>query len=164
MVILINGNTIGEHLEYSKLNREARRRNDNDMIVEAGKVEQLINHVKRNKRLYFKLIVLVATLLFRLNPVLALPVQTKAINSMVMVMDVDAFIEKINRIGGLFRKLFNIIAYWCVLLLTYIRSTETAMLGDPKKVINIAIQGVTIMAIFHFLPEIFDLIEAIALD
>ena len=163
MMILVNSNTLGEQIKLSAeakmMNRESKRQLDRELEKAFGWVENLLNHLKKNKRLYLKLVVMLAMLFINVNPWIALPKNIG--NVLTMSMNIDEAIAKINKIGTQFLKLANVIAYWVVLLLTGKRCIETAMIGDQKKVINVALQGIVIMGIIYFLPEIFNMMQGL---
>lgn len=146
MMLLINGNTIGEHIA---INRESRRSLENKLNKECGRVECLLNHLKKNKRLYLKLVFMVSLLFFQGSPIVA------------MAMDVDDAIRKIDTFGHQLLRLIQVIAYWTVLLSTSKKSIEIAMVGDRKQVLSEALKGVVIMGIIYFLPELFDMMHSL---
>lgn len=149
MMLIINGNTITEQIQ---LNRENKRRlerinSEEALDKEYNRIEGLLNHVKKNRRLYMKLVYVTAILLFNANPVI------------VMAMNVDDAISKIDKFGNQILKLIQVIAYWVVLIGTVKKCTETAMIGDRKQIIGEALKGVMIMGIIYFLPELFDMMK-----
>lgn len=145
MLILINGNTIGEQIQLNRMNR---RNLENELNKEFGRVENLLNHLKRNKQLYLKLVVMIAILL------MCCP------KSVVLAMDVDQAIRKIDKFGTQILRLTQVIAYWAVLLTTSKDCVQTAMSGDKKQIAGAAIKGVMIMGIIYFLPEFFDMMKS----
>lgn len=148
MMLIINGNTIGEHITLNRASRRNKRSLENELERELGRVECLLNHLKRNKRLYLRLVFMIAVLLMNSSP------------TVVMAMDVDEAIAKINTFGEQLLKLTQVIAYWAVLLGTCKKCTETAMMGDRKQIIGEAMKGVMIMGIIYFLPELFDMMSS----
>ena len=52
MKIIINGATIGEHIKYRSTSEYVLKR-------ELGRLENLLNHLKKNRRLYLKLVLIV---------------------------------------------------------------------------------------------------------
>lgn len=149
MMLIINGNTIAEQIQ---LNRENKRRlerinSEEALDKEYNRIDGLLNHVKKNRRLYMKLVYVTAILLFNANPVI------------VMAMNVDEAIAKIDNFGNQILKLIQVIAYWTTLITTVKKSAETAIMGDRKQVLGEALKGAMIAGIIFFLPELFDMIK-----
>lgn len=125
-----------------------------DLIKEMNKLDNILNHVKKHRRLYTKLVMIVAMMLISgyINP------------SYAMVADVDQAIRKIDNLGRQLLKLTRVIAYWAVLLITSKDCIKEALSGDKKRVGNVVVKGVMIMAVIYFLPELFSMMESIVSD
>lgn len=149
MMLVINGNTITEQIQLNRENKRRLERINSECALdkEYNRIEGLLNHVKKNRRLYMKLVYVTAVLLFNANPVI------------VMAMNVDDAISKIDKFGNQILKLVQVIAYWVVLIGTCKKCTETAMMGDRKQILGEALKGVMIMGIIYFLPELFDMMK-----
>ena len=139
MKILVNGLTISEQIQEHELKREL------------GKIENLLNHLKKHRRLYLKLVLIVAMMLSSgyINPAYAL------------MVDVNQAINRINKLGNELLRLVRVIGYWTVLLITAKDCIKEALNGDKRKVSNAIVKGLIIMATLYFLPEMFSLMESI---
>ena len=139
MKILVNGLTISEQIQEYELKREL------------GKIENLLNHLKKHRRLYLKLVLIVAMMLSSgyINPAYAL------------MVDVNQAINRINKLGNELLRLVRVIGYWTVLLITAKDCIKEALNGDRRNVSNAIVKGLIIMATLYFLPEMFSLMESI---
>lgn len=139
MKILVNGLTISEQIQEHELKREL------------GKIENLLNHLKKHRRLYLKLVLIVAMMLSSgyINPAYAL------------MVDVNQAINIINKLGNELLRLVRVIGYWTVLLITAKDCIKEALNGDRRNVSNAIVKGLIIMATLYFLPEMFSLMESI---
>ena len=139
MKILVNGLTISEQIQEHELKREL------------GKIENLLNHFKKHRRLYLKLVLIVAMMLSSgyINPAYAL------------MVDVNQAINRINKLGNELLRLVRVIGYWTVLLITAKDCIKEALNGDRRNVSNAIVKGLIIMATLYFLPEMFSLMESI---
>ena len=122
-----------------------------DLIKEVNKVENLLNHIKKHKSLYRKLVMIVCIMLMsgHLNPVAA------------YMADVDRAIDRLNTLGNQLLKLTRTIGYWVVLLITSKECIAQAVNGDKKGIGGAVTKGVIIMAVLYFLPELFSMMESI---
>jgi hypothetical protein len=143
MKILVNGLTISEHIKY-------RSTSEYELKRELGKLENLLNHLKKHRRLYLKLVLIVAMMLSSgyINPAFAL-------------VDVNEAINRINTLGNQLLKLVRAIGYWTVLLITAKDCIKESLNGDRRNVSNAIVKGLIIMATLYFLPEMFSLMESI---
>ena len=139
MKILVNGLTISEQIQEHELKREL------------GKIENLLNHLKKHRRLYLKLVLIVAMMISSgyINPAYAL------------MVDVNQAINRINKLGNELLRLVRVIGYWTVLLITAKDCIKEALNGDRRNVSNAIVKGLLIMATLYFLPEMFSLMESI---
>jgi hypothetical protein len=139
MKILVNGLTISEQIQEHELKREL------------GKIENLLNHLKKHRRLYLKLVLIVAMMISSgyVNPAYAL------------MVDVNQAINRINKLGNELLRLVRVIGYWTVLLITAKDCIKEALNGDRRNVSNAIVKGLIIMATLYFLPEMFSLMESI---
>ena len=139
MKILVNGLTISEQIQEHELKREL------------GKIENLLNHLKKHRRLYLKLVLIVAMMLSSgyINPAYA------------MMVDVNQAINRINKLGNELLRLVRVIGYWTVLLITAKDCIKEALNGDRRNVSNAIVKGLIIMATLYFIPEMFSLMESI---
>lgn len=144
MKIIINGATIREHIKY-------RSTEEYELKREFGKLENLLNHLKKNRRLYLKLVLIVSMMISSgyINPVFAASV------------DVNQAIGRINTLGNELLKLIRAVGYWTVLLVTSKDCIKEALNGDRRNVSNAIVKGLIIMATLYFLPEMFSLMESI---
>ena len=144
MKVLVNGATISEHIKY-------RNTDEYELKKELGKLENLLNHLKKHRRLYFKLVLIVGMMISSgyINPVFA------------MAVDVNQAIERINTLGNELLRLTRVIGYWTVLLITSKDCIAQAVNGDRKGVGGAVTKGVMIMAVIYFLPELFSMMESI---
>jgi hypothetical protein len=144
MKVLVNGATISEHIKY-------RNTDEYELKKELGKLENLLNHLKKHRRLYFKLVLIVGMMISSgyINPVFA------------MAVDVNQAIERINTLGNELLRLTRVIGYWTVLLITAKDCIKEALNGDRRNVSNAIVKGLIIMATLYFLPEMFALMESI---
>ena len=122
-----------------------------DLIKEVNKVENLLNHIKKHKSLYRKLVMIVCIMLMsgHLNPVAA------------YMADVDRAIDRLDTLGNQLLKLTRTIGYWVVLLITSKECIAQAVNGDKKGIGGAVTKGVIIMAVLYFLPELFSMMESI---
>lgn len=122
-----------------------------DLIKELNRVENLLNHIKKHKRLYSKLVMITAMMLMSgyINPALA------------YAADVDYAIKRIDTLGNQLLKLARTIGSWTVLLVTTKDCIAQALNGDRKGVGGSVTKGIMIMAVIYFLPELFDMMESI---
>lgn len=122
-----------------------------DILKELNKTNNLLNHIKRHRRLYTRLVCIAAMMLISgyVNPVLAI--------------DPDQAIARINDLGNQLLKLARTIGYWVVILMTTKDCIGEAMKGGKKEVGNIVVKGIMIMAVLYFLPELFSMMESIVL-
>ena len=139
MKILVNGLTISEQIQEHELKREL------------GKIENLLNHFKKHRRLYLKLVLIVAMMISSgyIHPAYAL------------MVDVNQAINRINKLGNALLRLVRVIGYWTVLLITAKDCIKEALNGDRRNVSNAIVKGLIIMATLYFLPEMFSLMESI---
>ena len=139
MKILVKGLTISEQRQEHELKREL------------GKIENLLNHLKKHRRLYLKLVLIVAMMISSgyINPAYAL------------MVDVNQAINRINKLGNELLRLVRVIGYWTVLLITAKDCIKEALNGDRRNVSNAIVKGLIIMATLYFLPEMFSLMESI---
>ena len=122
-----------------------------ELKKEMNRVENLLNHIKKNKSLYRKLVLIVCVMLMSgyLNPVSA------------YVADVNAAISKLDKLGNQLLKLVRTVGYWVVLLITSKDCIAQAINGDKKGVGGAVTKGLMIMAVIYFLPELFSMMESI---
>ena len=120
-----------------------------ELKKELNRVDNLLNHIKKNKSLYRKLVLIVCVMLISgyLSPVLA--------------ADVDVAITKLDTLGKQLLKLARTIGYWVVLLITTKDCIAQAINGDKKGVGGAVTKGLMIMAVLYFLPELFSMMESI---
>ena len=116
---------------------------------ESGKVENILNHLKRNKRNYRTLVTIIAIMMMsgHINPIFA--------------ADVNQAIAKIDSLGRQLLNLFQTIAYWAVIISTTRDGIKDAICGDRKAVMSSVTKGIIIMATIYYLPELFDLMKSI---
>ena len=118
---------------------------------EINRVENLLNHIKKHKSLYRKLVLIVCMMLISgyLNPVSA------------YMADVNLAINKLDKLGNQLLKLVRTVGYWVVLLITSKDCISQAINGDKKGVGGAVTKGLMIMAVIYFLPELFSMMESI---
>ena len=122
-----------------------------DLIKEMDRVENLLNHIKKHKRLYSKLVMIVSMMLISgyISPIV------------VYAADVDHAITMLDTLGNQLLKLARTIGYWTVLLITSKDCIAQAVNGDKKGVGGAVTKGLMIMAVIYFLPELFSMMESI---
>ena len=122
-----------------------------DLIKEMNRVENLLNHIKKHRRLYSKLVIIVAMMFISgyISPMVA------------YAADVDNAITKLDTLGNQLLKLARTIGYWTVLLITSKDCIAQAVNGDRKGVGGAVTKGLMIMAVLYFLPELFSMMESI---
>lgn len=122
-----------------------------DLIKEMNRIDNILNHIKKNKRLYLKLVITLAIVIMGgyINP------------SLCFAADVNNAIDKINSLGKELWKLITVIGYWVVLVVTAKGCIQEALNGNNRNVGAIVTKGVMIMAIIYFLPELFDMMKSI---
>ena len=122
-----------------------------DLIKEMNRLDNMLGHLKKNKRLYLKLTMIIAMMFMSgyINPCFA------------MVTDVNQAISKINSLGTQLLQLIRVIAYWTVLITTSMNCIKEALNGNRKNVGGEITKGVMIMAVIYFLPELFSMMESI---
>ena len=122
-----------------------------DLIKEVNKVENLLNHIKKHKSLYKKLVMIVCIMLMSgyISPIVA------------YAADVDKALSRIDTLGNQLLKIARSIGYWTILLITSKDCIAQAINGDKKGVGGAVTKGVMIMAVIYFLPELFSMMESI---
>ena len=122
-----------------------------DLIKEMDKVENLLNHIKKHRKLYDKLVIIVSMMFVSgfINP------------SLAYAADVDHAITMLDTLGNQLLKLARTIGYWTVLLITSKDCIAQAVNGDKKGVGGAVTKGLMIMAVIYFLPELFSMMESI---
>ena len=122
-----------------------------DLIREMNKVENLLNHIKKHKKLYDKLVIIVSMMFISgyISPMVA------------YAADVDHAITMLDTLGNQLLKLTRTIGYWTVLLITAKDCIAQAVNGDKKGVGGAITKGLMIMAVLYFLPELFSMMESI---
>ena len=122
-----------------------------ELKKEMNRVENLLNHIKKNKSLYRKLVLIVCMMFMSgyLNPASA------------YMADVNAAISKLDKLGNQLLKLVRTVGYWVVLLITSKDCIAQAINGDKKGVGGAVTKGLMIMAVIYFLPELFSMMESI---
>lgn len=145
MKLLVNGYTVGEYMNIRRYGCES----PTNLTKEMNRLDNLLNHLKKNRRLYLKLVMIVGMMFASgyINPVFA--------------ADVNQAIAKIDNLGNQLLKLTRVIAYWTVLLMTSKDCIKEALNGDKKRVGNVVVKGIMIMAVIYFLPELFSMMESI---
>lgn len=122
-----------------------------DIEKELNRLDSMIAHVKKNKRLYLKLVVIVAMMFMN----------SGFTSIAYAATDVNQAISRIDTLGKQLWKLICVIGYWTVLLTTSKECIKEALNGDKRRVGNEVIKGVMIMAVIYFLPELFDMMKSI---
>lgn len=142
MKLLINGYTVTEHIQLV-------RNVEYDLKREIKILDNLLNHIKKNKRLYFKLVTIVAMMLLSgyINPIFA--------------TNVDQAIAKINSFGEQMLSLVRAVASWTVLLSTSVNCIKKALTGERRDIGGEVTKGIMIMAVIYFLPELFDMMKSL---
>ena len=122
-----------------------------DLIKEMNRLENILNHLKKHRRLYTKLVFVVSIMLMSgyINPLVS------------YAADVDRAINRLDTLGNQLLKLVRVLAYWAVLITTSKDCIREALNGDKKGVGGAVTKGVMIMAVIYFLPELFDMMESI---
>jgi hypothetical protein len=146
MKILINGYTVTESMKL-------KMRNKDELIKEMNRLDKVIGHIKRNKKLYMKLVMVVAIMFL-----------SGYISPAHAMIDVETANEKINLIGRELWKLIQTLGYWTTLLITAKKCLTDAISGNSQAVGNTVMKGVMIMAIMYYLPELFDLMKSIVVE
>lgn len=148
MKLLINGYTMSEHMEI-------RRSYEYQIKKEMNHIENMLNHLKKHKRLYFKLVMIVAMMFMSgyINPAHA-----------ATLINVDDAIHKIDTLGDQLLRLMQAIAYWTMIVITGKECLTEAINGNKKGVGNAAIKGVMVMAVIYFLPDLFDMMKGLVTE
>lgn len=145
MKLLVNGYTVSEHMEI-------RRSYEYSIQKEMNRLENMLNHLKKNRRLYLRLVMIVSMMFMSgyINPVDA-----------ATLINVNEAVDKINSLGNQLLSLIRTIAYWTILVITSKDCITEALNGNKKGVGNAAIRGVMVMAVIYFLPDLFDMMSSI---
>lgn len=148
MKLLVNGYTVSEHMEI-------RRSYEYQIQKEMNRIENMLNHLKKHKRLYFKLVMIVAMMFMSgyINPAHA-----------AAIVDVSEAVQKINTLGEQLLTLMQTIAYWTMIVLTGKECLSEALNGNKKGVGNAAIKGIMVMAVIYFLPDLFDMMKSLVTE
>ncbi|MGL5718415.1 MAG: hypothetical protein ACRCX2_35755 [Paraclostridium sp.] len=143
--LLINGYTVSEHIEI-------RRSYEYQIRKEMNNIENMLNHLKKHKRLYFKLVMIVAMMLMSgyINPVHA-----------ATLINVNEAINKIDTLGNQLLRLMQSIAYWTMIVMTGKECLTEAINGNKHGVGNALVKGVMVMAVIYFLPDLFDMMKSL---
>ena len=122
-----------------------------ELIKEINKVENILNHIKKHKRLYRKLVLVVTMMLISgyVSPTLAYGT------------NVDEALTRLDELGNQLLKVVRAIGYWAVLLVTSKDCIAQAINGDKKGIGSAVTKGLMIMAVIYFLPELFSMMESI---
>lgn len=148
MKLLVNGYTVSEHMEI-------RRSYEYQIQKEMNHIENMLNHLKKHKRLYFKLVMIIAMMLMsgHINPTYA-----------ATLINVNEAVQKIDTLGEQLLRLMQTIAYWTMIVLTGKDCLAEALNGNRKGVGNAAIKGVMVMAVIYFLPDLFDMMKSLVTE
>ena len=122
-----------------------------ELMKEVNKVENILNHIKKHKRLYRKLVLVVTMMLISgyVSPTLAYGT------------NVDEALTRLDELGNQLLKVVRAIGYWAVLLVTSKDCIAQAINGDKKGIGSAVTKGLMIMAVIYFLPELFSMMESI---
>ena len=126
-----------------------------ELIKEMNKLDNMLNHLKKNRRLYMKLVYIV-TMMFMSGYI-----SPELFGITAYAADVNQAIAKINDLGEKILELIRVIAYWTVTIITSKNCIRAALNGDKKGVGESITQGIIIMATIYFLPELFDMMKGI---
>lgn len=146
-ILLINGNTITEHIQIKASREHIVKR-------EMNRVDNLLNHLKKHKHLYRKLVIIIAMMFLSgfANP------------DIILAVDVGTAITKIDTLGKQLLRLVQSIGYWATLILTSKDMLKDLLSGDRKSIGNTVAKGIMIMATIYFLPELFDMMKSLIED
>lgn len=146
-ILLVNGSTITEHIQI---------RTSREYIInkEMNRVDNLLNHLKKHKHLYRRLVIIIAMMFLSgfANP------------DTVLAVDVETAVSKIDTLGEQLLKLIQAIGYWATLILTSKDMLKDLLSGDRKSIGNTVAKGIMIMATIYFLPELFDMMKSLIED
>lgn len=126
-----------------------------ELIKEMNKLDNMLNHLKKNRRLYMKLVYIVAMMF------MSGYISPELFGITAYATDVNQAIAKINDLGEKILELIRVIAYWTVTIITSKNCIRAALNGDKKGVGESIAQGIIIMATIYFLPELFDMMKGI---
>lgn len=146
MKFAVNGYTVSEIIEIKK--QDYTR---GELRKEINRIDSMLSHIKRNKKIYLKLTYIVAIMIMSgfINPTVAFAV------------DVNEAVSKINTIGNQLLKLVRTIGYWVVLFITARDVIGAAACGNKKQIGEHVMKGLLVMATIYFLPELFSMMESI---
>ena len=126
-----------------------------ELIKEMNKLDNMLNHLKKNRRLYMKLVYIVAMMF------MSGYISPELFGITAYAADVNQAIAKINDLGEKILELIRVIAYWTVTIITSKNCIRAALNGDKKGVGESITQRIIIMATIYFLPELFDMMKGI---
>lgn len=106
------------------------------------KIDKLIGHIRRNKKLYTQLILIIA--------IITLPRYSLA---------VDINLSKIDNFGMKALKIVRAIGYWAIIVKGGADIVGHASQGDAKGAFRCAFGYVTIFAILFLFPMMLDLVK-----
>ena len=103
-----------------------------DLIKEMNRLENILNHLKKHRRLYMKLTFIVSLMLISgyLNPLVS------------YAADVDRAIKRLDTLGNQLLKLVRVIAY-CAVLITKSKDCIREALNGDKKVVGGVYAGIS---------------------
>lgn len=116
------------------------------------KLDRMIGHIKRNKKVYQRLVVMIAITLFAIN----FDISVYAIG-----VDVDEAIGKINRITDQLLKLVQVVGSSANLILVF-KGVITEIFRGNGNIAKPVLNYIWIQLVLYFLPTLGDIISSIA--
>lgn len=119
----------------------------NEHHKELKKIDQFIGHIKRNKKLYLQLIVILAFI---------------GLNTGISFADgIATTLAKIDRAGNNFLRIAKGIGYWAILIKGVTEVIKSGMEGDKETAVKIVLRYVLIYAVLFFFPVALRMVEEV---
>lgn len=116
-----------------------------DMREKIRLADKMIEHIKRNKTHYKRLIFLVALLL---------------INDTKLIFASDMNLSAIDSLGNKMLDVVRVVGYWYSIIMCCVESIKSAMSGTTNNITSIIFKYSMLFGTFYFVPAIFDMIKS----
>lgn len=116
-----------------------------DIYEKIKLADKMIEHIKRNKKHYKRLIFLVALLL---------------INDTNLVFANDMNLSAIDTLGNKMLEVVRVVGYWYSIIMCCVESIKSAMAGTTNNITSIIFKYSMLFGTFYFVPAIFDMIKS----
>ncbi|RDY22395.1 hypothetical protein CHF27_013715 [Romboutsia maritimum] len=108
-------------------------------------VDKMIAHIKKNKKNYKRLVILVAIVL--LND--------------TSIIFADTNLAAIDTLGSKMLEVVRVVGYWYSVIMCSVESIKAAMNGTTNNITSIIFKYSLLFGTFYFVPTIFDMIKTV---